>query len=120
MCTTLTTTGIESSHNAARTYTHTILPRPMVSFFVRHGVEKNTKHINTSVYLILSLVCKLILWYEQNKRVARHFILFSNTRLSKKETNMAVAEYDDLQKWCVMTSHENLLLGEVSIESNSA
>ena len=31
-----------------------------------------------------------LLWYELNKKVMRHFVLFSNMVLYKKETNMVV------------------------------
>ena len=56
-------------------------------------------------------------------KVLGHFVVFSNTRLWEKETNMAVPtrgpEYDDLQNCLNMASHENPLLdnGKIKIDA---
>ena len=41
--------------------------------------------------IFTSLCCDLVLWYELNKTVTRHFIVFSNKAPCKEETEMAVA-----------------------------
>ena len=47
---------------------------------------------------------------QARQKVTGHFVEFSNTAPCTKETNMAIARYDDLQNWLDMMSHKNPLL----------
>ena len=73
--------SIQGLHDVVRTYTHTIFPCCLVSFFVWPGIEKNNiKRLNfwftsqnnfkfpQSALIFLSLCCNLVLWYELNKK----------------------------------------------------
>ena len=86
-------------------YLHDFVP-PLGFPFVWRGIEKTNKiccyfllitGFKTSTECVcvliwfLSFGCSLILLYELNKKVPRHFVVFSNTGLWQKETNMAVA-----------------------------
>ena len=85
---------IEGLHDAVRTYTRTTLPRSLVSFYYGTVWRKTTKPAVTfdllyskiwnfnwvCVLILLSLGRNLVLWYELNKKVTRHFVVFCYTR----------------------------------------
>ena len=84
---------------------HTQFSPPLGFLFVWCGIEENNNKRCFLIYFIsefkISTECVLIylslsftylvLWYELNKKVTGHFVVFSNTALCKQETNMAVA-----------------------------
>ena len=114
---------IESLHDTVRTYARTILSRSLVSFLYGAVCRKTTKSTVTfdlsyskiwnfnlvCVLIFLSLARNLALWYELNKK-ERDILLYFPIPGFTKGNQHGGREWDDLQNWLDMTSHENPLL----------